>query len=405
MPKIKTKKAQRAQRQGLIAQYQANCERMQAMADLCETENRERTEAEEAEYKTLVRSNGLLDMKLRAMDAEGLRPAPAQDTDALLRECLLERGSKVTVVLTREDPAVTQSGLATALADYNEAAVPQGTDALSGTGIIPVYEQELLGPIRQGLIWDKVGLNIRSGLSGTLRWPKHTKAVASFADEKERLVDKSITFSSLDMTGKRMGIAIPVTREELQDSRGIVESVVTQEMPAAIVDLINDAMFCTSASYTEGGQSYTRKTYGPFVALASATGCASFTSATPTRAELLGMVAKVAAKVRLVAPCWVMTEATKFALCDVKVDSGSGRFVCEGDKILGYPVFCTSSIGEGNVGFGDWSYQAAGFFGDWSLIADPYTLARNNAVDFVLNARFGTVTLREDAFTLTKKHA
>ena len=59
-------------------------------------------------------------------------------------------------------------------------------------------------------------------------------------------------------------------------------------------------------------------------------------------------------------------------------------------------------IGAGNIGFGDWSYQAAGFFGDMNLVVDPYTLARNNAVDFVLNTRFGTVTLREEAFVLGK---
>ncbi len=117
------------------------------------------------------------------------------------------------------------------------------------------------------------------------------------------------------------------------------------------------------------------------------------------------MVASIAEKLDLLAPCWVMTEAMKAELCDVKVDAGSGRFLCENNMVLGYPVFTTSEIGVDNVGFGDWSYQAAGFFGDWTLIVDPYTLARRNSVDFVLNARFGTVTLREDAFVLGKAKA
>ena len=92
----------------------------------------------------------------------------------------------------------------------------------------------------------------------------------------------------------------------------------------------------------------------------------------------------------------------KAELRDVKIDSGSGRFLCENDMILGYPVFTTASIGDEYIGFGDWSYQAAGFFGQMSFIADPYSLARNNAVDFVLNTRFGTVTLRPEAFVLGK---
>ena len=116
------------------------------------------------------------------------------------------------------------------------------------------------------------------------------------------------------------------------------------------------------------------------------------------------MVTAVASQVDLKNPCWIMTEAMKAELRDVKVDAGSGRFLCENDMILGYPVFTTSVIGE-NIGFGDWSYQAAGFFGEMSFIADPYTLARNHAVDFVLNGRFGTVTLRDEAFVLGKKKA
>ena len=68
-------------------------------------------------------------------------------------------------------------------------------------------------------------------------------------------------------------------------------------------------------------------------------------------------------------------------------------------------MFTTPAIGAGNVGFGDWYYQAAAFFDSMNLIVDPYTLARKNAVDFVLNARFATVTLFEEAFVLGKAKA
>ena len=128
----------------------------------------------------------------------------------------------------------------------------------------------------------------------------------------------------------------------------------------------------------------------------------NFASNVPTRKELLKIVASVASKVKMIAPCWIMTEAMKAELRDVKVDTGSGRFLCENDMILGYPVFTTEAIGADYIGFGDWSYQAAGFFGPMNLVVDPYTLARKNSVDFVLNTRFGTVTLREEAFVLGK---
>ncbi len=378
------KKEEKLNVRSLVDKYAENCDRLTAIADLCEREGRGLNEKEKAETELLTRENGILQMRMQAAAAQNGKTAPAVNTDEVLREKLLKNGNKVTIALMRE-------------------VSPQTTAALAETGIIPIAQQEMLNPIRKGLIWDKVGLNIRSGLAGTLRWPKHGKAVASFADEAERLVDSKIDFGKLEMTGSRIGIALPVTKEELEDSEGIVESVIKEEAPASIIDVINDALFCTTLNYTAAdGQTHQRKVYGPFAQTTVPT--VDFTATVPTRKELLKMVASVASKVDLKAPCWVLTEAMKAELCDVKVDAGSGRFLCENDMILGYPVFTTSSIGEA-IGFGDWSYQAAGFFGAMNFIADPYTLARNNAVDFVLNGRFGTVTLREDAFVLGKKKA
>ena len=365
----------------LVDKYQTNCNRISEIADTCEKEQRERNEAEDAEYKALSRENQLLQMRMHAIAVEAGTPQNV-NTDEVLREMLLNKNSKVTISLMRE-------------------VTPQTTAALADTGIIPVQEQEMLKPIRLGLIYDKVGLNIRSGLIGTLRWPKHSKAVAQFADEAERLSDSKIDWSKLETTGHRLGIAIPVTREELEDSHGIVENVVKEEMPAAIVDEINAALFTITKDYTaKDGSTKQRKVYGPFVKAAETV--TNFAAAVPTRKELLKIVAKVASRVKMIAPCWIMTEAMKAELRDVKVDEGSGRFLCENDMILGYPVFTTNAIGADYIGFGDWSYQAAGFFGDMNLVVDPYTLARNNAVDFVLNTRFGTVTLREEAFVLGK---
>lgn len=355
----------------LVDRYQANCDRINEIADACEKEQRERTEVETKEVSALARENQMLQMRVTAANAPSV--PTVEDNDKFMREKLYS-GKSVKVTLARE-------------------VTPQTTSALDGTGIIPVQEQEMLKPLRAGLIYDKVGLTIRTGLHGTLRWPKHTKATATFADEAVALPDSRIDFSKLEVSPKRLGIAIPVTKEELDQSEGIVESVVREEMPQAIADCINAVLFTTVGTG--------KKVYGPFVKAAE--NAVSFAGSVPTRKELLQMKAAVIKTgIKLVAPCWVMTEDMKAELEDTKVDAGSGRFVCENDMILGCPVFCTSEIGEGNIGFGDWSYQAAGFFGGIDFVVDPYTLARKHAVDFVLNANFATVTLREEAFVLGK---
>lgn len=386
----------------MVMRHQENCDRIEQIADLCERENRERTDAEETEYRALRHDNELISMRAQAF-AMPVAPATTSSPTALLREAVNDGrpNSRVAFLFRREEAG---QGTAATTAQTAVAPSPMTTAGLADTGIIPVSEQEMLRPIRTGLIYDKVGLSIRTGLSaGKLRWAKHTKAVAQFADEAERLTDSKIDFDKLSVTPRRLGIAIPVTREEIESSEGVVEAVIREEMPAAVVDTINEAMFTTSKTFTDkNGHEATRKIYGPFVKAAETP--FEFAADVPTRRELLKMKAQVLAAVgKLENPCFVMTENMKAELEDVKVDAGSGRFICENDTILGYPVFTTPAIGEGNVGFGDWSYQAAGFFGQMSMLVDPYTLARQNSDDFVLNAHFATVTLREEAFVLGHK--
>lgn len=354
--------------------------RIDEIASACESESRQRDEAEDAEYRKLSAELQLLQM--RAQSSSVPAASPLVNIESQFR-ANMRANVRTNFVLTRDI---------------------MGTDLLEDTGIIPVKEQDILGPVRLGLIWNLVGIPIQSGLAGTLRWPYHGKAVAQWADEKEALVDNEIDFDKLTLNPVRLGIAISATRESIEDSEGLVETIINQEMPKSITDAINDALFTTEGTYTASdGTTATRKVYGPFLNIVNGEdgyNAIQSLSATPTRAELRALKTAVAGQVTLSAPCWVMTEAMKATLEDVKVDEGSGRFLCEGDRVLGYPVFVTSAIGEGYVGFGDWSYQAAGFWGKQNIIVDPYTLARQNSVDFVLNARFNTVTLRKGAFAL-----
>lgn len=377
------KKTQKTIRE-LIERHQQNTSRITEIADVCEKENRERTEAENDEYDRLVRDNQIVSMKLQALQSPAL-PSQNATPDALVREAIKGGNKKVEIVLTRDVTLMTTAGV-------------------EGTGLIPVQEEEMLKPLREGLIWDKVGLNVRTGLSGqTLRWPRHGKGQAQWAEEGERAVDGKIDFSKLEVKPHRLTYAVPVTNEDLESTAGVVEGVIRVEMPAAAIDLINDALFTTDENYTAVvGGSKPRVVKGPFVEAAKTP--FEFAGEVPTRKELIKMKSKVTKTgIQLVAPCWVMTEDMKAELEDAKVDAGSGRFICENDTILGFPVFTTPSIGEGNVGFGDWYYQAGGFFGKTTIIADPYTLLRNNATDFVLNAHFGTSTLYQEAFVLGKK--
>lgn len=392
MPKTKKTRADIYKRDLVISESIAQ------LRDTAAKEQRELTAEEKAQLQAFVREKEGLSFDLAQMPFIGLPTETRKRASAVARDLLLRDNRKVTIQLREEGGGASTPTTGTDTTGDSATTSFMVSDDVADTGIIPVAQQEMLKPVRIGLIWDKVGISIRTGLpAGKLRWPRHTKATAQWAGEGERLIDSKIDFDKLETKPVRLGLGVPVTRELLESTEGVVESVVRQDMPEAIVEKINDALFAISDTYSDGEK---RSIVGPLVkAYANAT---VSTAALPTRKELLKAKASIVSKIKPVGMCFVMNEATKAEYEDTKVDAGSGRFVCENDKILGYPVFTTPGIPDGDVVLGDWSYQAAGFFGAMNLIVDPMTLARQNSVDFVLNAHFGMATLNDDAFVYLK---
>lgn len=358
----------------LVNKYQTNCDRIGEIADLCEKEQRERTEAETAEYNALMRENQLLQMKMQAVAVEQLRENPNTSAEAsrIIRENVAA-GRQTRIMLMRDLVMVS--------------------DVTAG-GIIPVKMQDILDPLVEGLILDKVGLPMPTGLAGDYIWPTYETVEASIQGEGVALTDTEISMSKLTASPQRIGIAIPVTRQAINQTEGVVEMVVKRLMPLSVTMLLNKILFSTTK--VSGATTLV----GPFVALASSP---VEVSEEPTFKDFNKVKAKVLATgVDGEHLCWVMTKAQKAIAEATPKDAGSGIMVCENDHIAGLPVFTTNYIGEGFIGLGDWRYQPMGLFGDISFIIDPYSQARKDAVDFVLNVNYGTTTLRSEAFALAK---
>ena len=373
MPKTTaTKKTVNARQ--LVDRYQSNCDRINEIADLCEKEQRERTEAETTEYNALLRENQLLQMKMQALAVEHLREnaTTVEDANRIIRENVAA-GRQTQIMLMRNLVMVA--------------------DVTTG-GIVPVKMQDILDPLVEGLILDKVGLPMPTGLAGDYIWPTYETVEATIQGEGVALTDTEISMSKLTASPQRIGIAIPVTRQAINQTEGVVEMIVKKLMPLSVTMLLNKIMFSTTKVTSA------TTLVGPFVALASSP---VEVSTEPTFKDFNKIKAKVLATgVDGEHLCWVMTKAQKAIAEATPKDAGSGIMVCENDHIAGLPVFTTNYIGEGFIGLGDWRYQPMGLFGDISFIIDPYSQARKDAVDFVLNVNYGTTTLRTEAFALAK---
>lgn len=363
----------------LVNKYQTNCDRISAIADTCEKEQRERNEAETAEFNALVRENQLLQMRMQAIALDKMggnsNADNVKEANRIIRENMAA-GRQTQIMLMRDLVMVA--------------------DAHAG-GIVPVKVQDILDPLCEGLILNKVGLPMPTGLAGDYVWPTYEAVEATIQGEGVALTDTKIEMSKLTASPQRIGIAIPVTRQTINQTEGIIEMIVKKLMPLAVAKLLNKIMFSTTK--------VTNATtlVGPFVGKVA--GATAF-SAEPTFKEFNTLKAKVLASgIDGDNLCWVMTKAQQAIAEATPKDAGSGIMVCENGQIAGLPVFTTNYIGEGNIGLGDWRYQPMGLFGDMSFVVDPYSQARKDAVDFVLNVNYGTTTLQADAFALAKVKA
>ena len=426
----------------LVQKYQTNCDRINEIADACEKEQRERTEAESKEFEALTRENQLLGMRMQAATADYARENPnaSAEIERLARENL-KNGRQTEITLVRE----------------GEFTGMMVADAANGS-IIPLRIQDFLEPLIEGFILHLVGLPMPTGLSGDFVWPIYDVVEATIAGEGVALTDSKINLSKLTATPERIGIAIPVTNQAINQSAGIIETLVKKVMPQAVALLLNRIVFGLAKV---SGASHL---IGPFAHIfAGDSGYSAVVNVheTPSFQELNVLKAKVLESgIEGNHLCWVMTKTMKAILEGTPINS-SGIFVpmIQNDKLCGLPVYTTNAVRNAVVtykkstysastctwascdavdtpdyevtcgpndeaavlaalnctasnkvvkittlteyiGIGDWSYQPMGLFGSFRFIVDPYSQARKDAVDFVLNTDYATKTLRPEAFKL-----
>lgn len=383
--------------------------RQREIADLMEAEKRMETEAEKEELEALAREAHVLDLRIASTNPEGMVAVEAREIafDKFLRESITNKQNLETAF--KRENVTGNNGILSTNPNVD--------------GMIPVYVNDIVKPLEEGLIYDKVGLPVLTGLSGSYVWPVAGAVEAQIAGEGVVLDDKKIDFTKIVPNPKRVGVAITVTRETIFKTEGVAYQVVVEQLPQAMARTLNKALFHTDATLLgiDGPFFYIANTVNNGSASANtpvalstvktkaqkkATRYIAFAGVLPTYKELLAL--KGLALVKGVAGekmAYIMDEYTKAELEATPRDTGSGLMIVEDGKIAGVPVFCTNYINDGEnnfIGFGCWGNQPLQGFGDLSLIIDPYTKAKANAVQLVLNSDWSTDTLHAEAFVLGK---
>lgn len=353
-------------------------------------EREELTPAEKGEVKQLKRELSILEMKIAANTPTFNVSKQRENNEEInrqMRECIAE-GKRFELKISRSVDS-SFKGNASGYADPATSTNPAGVTI--GDIVKPLYGKTILSAI---------GVPLLTGLKGNYVWPVVEAFEATVNNEGAALGDTKIQLSKLIAKPERIGIAVPITREALNETNDLLRTVCTEYMPTAIAALMNKIMFGTKK--VTGATNLV----GPYVNCKSGNK-KEYESDAPTLKQLLELKALVlGANIMPENMCYVMTETTKALLeATPKWDGSNVAIVDDKGNINGVPVFTTSYAEEGVVEFGAFKYAPQGLFGDASIIVDPYTQARKNAIDFVFNVDYAVSILRQEAFAMLSKKA
>ncbi len=316
--------------------------------------------------------------------------APSLTT--LVRDAIAQRPGRVEFIIQqRADDSGGAQSPATPT-DTVSANALQVTNADAGS-LVPLRVQQVIDDVEEGLIYDKVGINLTHSNAGEFVWPYWTSGAVQIVGETEKLVPSELAVGKLTARPERMGITFEMSYESFYQTEGVMENIVRKAIALAAQRGINALLL--SPTKPKGAASI----QGPFVA---AKAKAVALPAALTYKSVNAIKAQLLATGLALNPVWVMSAARNCELEATPRDAGSGIMMIEDDKLCGYPVFVSHQATDDYLFLGDFAYQPAGFFGEMRLIVDPYTGADRNMIKITLNFGFATATLRPEAFVAGK---
>ena len=246
---------------------------------------------------------------------------------------------------------------------------------------------DIIGPLEKGMVLDKVGCHIQTGLTDDWAYPVVEAVEASVAGEAVAISDSDIEINSVKPTPQRVAITVPVTRTALAMTNDRLYDIVTSSLQKAVLRCLNNWMFARTAVASGAA--------GLFVSPSTAK-----TGSAISYAAVCGLVGDVDSTgiVPSSSAAFVMSNAMRATLKSTPRVNGGDRMIIENDTIDGVPVFVTEYAPANAIYYGYFNYALVGQFGDSQLIVDPYTSAKKNQVNFTLNSFWDIKAARPQAF-------
>lgn len=374
----------------LLSRQREICDTLGALA-----EKRELTDAEKAQFATLEAEYKANQREITLMNqteqAQQLAGAVKKDGNAALRE------------FTQKVASREVSGQKISLRAASQNVITSGVIAAGDTNNmesagIPQMIEALLNPLEMPTVYNLVGLKTFNNVKGKIVWPHLDNAAeASVNGELEAVEEITLDFSKISPQVFTVGAVARIDNEAVNDAGFDLVGAVTSQINASVSRTLNRRTLALSAPTKHPGF------VGPFANLPAGQKV-TFAATTPTYKELKklkGTVLKSGAN--MLGFCYIMDADMYSELEATPKDAGSGRFIIEGDKIDGTPVFVTNLTEyAGVVAAGVFSYEALCGHGAWFTV-DPFKEAELGVTRYILRANYSLTNLEVKPFAVGKK--
>jgi len=374
------------------------------MLELCKTESRDFTEAEQVSY----------DGKMTLIDKLKKDIETVERQESLNAEMALKPKKEVVVKEGKEVRGYslfkaikglmdgTLDGLEKELHDEAVAEARATGRVIEGVGIpsrlleqrtvidqansaiAPVQVLGFQEALREASVFNRVGANILTGLTADTRLPITSKQSVAWAAEGAEAADGGAFFGKLDLSPVRITSRVNISKQLLMQNGQGVQAAVVQDLGRATGHAIDVAIFSTAnvgggAPDSIGGTTNVKTiTENAYTANASI-----FDDFGLAEAELAQNEA-LSGNLAYVANPKLMKDLKRSAQV-AAVTVGS-----QGNLVNGYPTYYTTGCSSDTTVsadfiFGDFSKLFIGMFGGLDITVDPYTRAGHGEVKLVIN--------------------
>ncbi|MBN9461161.1 MAG: phage major capsid protein [Burkholderiales bacterium] len=240
----------------------------------------------------------------------------------------------------------------------------------SVSDIVPTDHRpdQYISPLRNALLARRLGVRVLSGLSGNVSIPKHGSGLTvGWVAENSALTPSDMSFDSVMLSPRHAGGLTELSRQLIQQSSPDIERLVREDLAAMLAQAIDSALIKGGGANEPDG----------VLASVGTSGVQSGTLATPTWAQVLGMI-EMAELENAPVSSWLTHPEVATKLRGTLKATGLPGYLLENGHMAERPVYVTNQVpatgspATGTVILGDWSQAILGIWSEVDILVNPF---------------------------------